>query len=116
MGGVLLGRVLYDRTFVAVADDLADNPALLPAEAVLRSRPERSLTEAYPDLVGAMVERHDIVSVHKNRQRWCYMDGETVVKDDLQAMQVGFHSFRFPQLYSLCRDLDLHSEDLRNGL
>jgi hypothetical protein len=116
LGGVLLGRVLYDRTFVAVADDLADNPALLLADAVLRSRPERSLTEAYPDLVGAMVERHEIVSVHKNRQRWCCMDGETVVKDDLQAMQVGFHSFRFPQLYSLCRDLDLHSEDLRNGL
>ena len=116
LGGVLLGRVLHDQTLVAVADDLATNPALLLADGVLRSRPERSLAEAYPDLVVTMVERHETVSVNENRQRWCYVDGETVVKDDLQVMQVGFHSFRFPQLYSLCRDLDLQSEDLRNGL
>ena len=39
-----------------------------------------------------------------------------VVKDDLQEMQVGLHAFRFPQLFSLCRDLRLQAEDLRHGV
>ena len=116
LGGVLLRRVLHDRTLAAVADDLATNPALMLVDAALRAKPGRSLEEAFPDLIAAMVERHLTVSVNKNRQRWCYMDGDIVVKDDLQEMQVGFHSFRFPQLFSLCRDLKLQGEDLRNGL
>jgi hypothetical protein len=116
IGGVLLARVLGDRPFAAVPDDLGANPALVLVDTILRSRPERSLTEAFPDLIAAMVDRHQSVSTNKNRQRWCYFDGDTVVKDDLQKMQVGFHAFRFPQLFSLCWDLGLRLEDLQHGI
>lgn len=116
LGGVLLLRVLGDPALAAVGDELAGNPALLLADAALRSRPERSLVEAFPDVVGAMVDRHQAVSLNKNRQRWCYLDGDVVVRDDLQEMQVGFHAFRFPQLFSLCWDLSLQAEDLRHGI
>lgn len=115
IGGVLLIRVLRDRPLAATADDLASNPAFILAHEALRSQPERCLTEAYLDLVKAMVERHLAVSLNKNRQRWCYFDGDILRKDDLQAMRVGFHSFRFPQLLSLCRDLGLKKEELRHG-
>jgi hypothetical protein len=115
LGGVLLARVLGDRALAAVGDELAANPALLLADATLRSRPERSLLEAFPEVVGAMVDRHQAVSLNKNRQRWCYLDGDVVVKDDLQEMQVGLHAFRFPQLFSLCWDLGLQAKDLRHG-
>ena len=109
IGGVLLGRVLLDRPLTALANDLDSNPALALVQETLRNRPDRSLAEAYPDLVQAMIERHEAVSLHKNRQRWCYLHDNVVVKDDLQEMQVGFHSLRFPQLYSLCRDLGLYA-------
>jgi len=114
-GGALLIRLFRDRPLAAVAPDLATNPAFALAYEALRSPPERSLAEAFPELVRAMVERHHAVSVNKNRQRWCYYDGDILRKDDLQEMRVGFHSFRFPQLYSLCRDLGLTREELRDG-
>ena len=115
IGGVLLVRVLRDRPVAVVADDLATNPAFVLVHEALRSKPERCLTEVFPELVKAMVDRHQVVSLNKNRQRWCYFDGDIVRKDDLQAMRIGFHSFRFPQLLSLCRDLGLKQEDLRHG-
>jgi len=115
IGGVLLVRILRDRPLAAVADDLATNPAFVLVHEALRSKPERCLTEVFPELVKAMVDRHQVVSLNKNRQRWCYFDGDIVRKDDLQAMRTGFHSFRFPQLLSLCRDLGLKQEDLRHG-
>jgi len=43
-GGALLLRVLGDRPLAAVEDQLVGNPALLLVDAILRSRPERSLT------------------------------------------------------------------------
>ena len=115
IGGVLLLRVQRDRPLAAVAEDLASNPAFVLVHEGLRSKPERCLSEVFPELVKAMVERHQVVSLNKNRQRWCYFDGDIVRKDDLQTMRIGFHSFRFPQLHSLCRDLGLKQEDLRHG-
>jgi hypothetical protein len=116
LGGVLLARVLGDPPLASVADDLAGTPALMLSDSVLRSKPHRSLSDAFPDLVGAMVERHQVVSANKNRQRWCLWEGDAVVKDDLQEMQIGFHAFRFPQLFSLCWDLGLKQEDLQHAV
>lgn len=115
IGGTLLGRVLLDQPLAVLANDLATNPAFALVQEILRSRPERSLAEAYPDLVRAMIDRHEAVSLRKNRQRWCCLNGDVVCKDDLQEMRVVFHAFRFPQLYSLCWDLGLDAEDLQNG-
>ena len=116
LGGALLVRVLADPPLNAVAEDLAANPALVLANAALWSKPERSLVEAFPDLVNEMVGRHQTVSVNKNRQRWCYLDDGAVVKDDVKEMQVGLHALRFPQLFSLCWDLGLRPEELQHGV
>ena len=115
LGGVLLARIFGDRCFIAVAGDLSGTPALMLCDEVLRSKPERTLADAFPELIVAMVEWHQTVSTNKNRQRWCFLDGDAVVKDDLQQMQTGFHAFRFPQLFSLCRDLSLQEEDIQYG-
>jgi hypothetical protein len=116
LGGVLLARVLGDPPLASVTDYLAGTPALILCDSILRSKPDRPLSDAFPDLVVAMVERHQVVSANKNRQRWCFLEGDTVTKDDLQEMQIGFHAFRFPQLFSLCWDLGLKQEDLRHAL
>ena len=60
------------------------------------------LSDAYPQLLRTLIERHGVVSANKNRQRWCYLDGNTVIQDDLQPMNLGFHAVRFPQLYAIC--------------
>lgn len=62
-----------------------------------------------------MVERHELVSQRKNRQRWLFVEGSTLVRDDPQAMGLGLHALRFPQLGSLARDVELREEDLRDG-
>jgi hypothetical protein len=62
-----------------------------------------------------MVERHELVSKRKNRQRWLFVDGNTLVRDDPQAMGLGLHALRFPQLGSLARDVALRKEDLQDG-
>jgi hypothetical protein len=116
LGGLLLVRVLGDPPLASVAENLAGTPSLFLCDSVLRSKPDRSLLDAFPDLVTAMVERHQAVSEHKNRQRWCALEGDAVVKDDLQVMQTGFHAFRFPQLFSMCWDLKLRKEDLRHAV
>ncbi len=112
VGGVLLARVLQDRATSAVGAELAGNPVLTLTEALRR---DRSLRETYPALLEQMVARHEQVSTNKGRQRWCYFDGAQLVKDDLQRMSIGLHAMRFPQLFSLCRDVKLTHEDLTYG-
>jgi hypothetical protein len=75
----------------------------------------RSLADALPELMLAMMERHELVSRRKNRQRWLFVEGNTLVRDDPQAMGLGLHALRFPQLRSLARDVELREEDLRDG-
>lgn len=115
VGGVLLARVLVDPALAVIADSLSGTPALMLTDSILSSNSNRPLSDCFPDLVAAMVERHQVVSANKNRQRWCWSEGDAVVKDDLQEMQVGFHAFRFPQLFSLCRDLRLRWEDIQDA-
>lgn len=115
LGGVLLARVLSDPPLASVNNYLTGTPALMLTDSIFRSKPDRSLSDIFPDLVGAMVERHQVVSANKNRQPWCLFEGDAVVKDDLQEMQIGFHAFRFPQLFSLCADLRLRQEDIQNA-
>ena len=116
-GGVLLLRLIRDPLLPAVWDSLGQM-AREPVELVdrcLRLRMDRSLAQALPDLLLAMVERHELVSQRKNRQRWLSVDGNALVRDDPQAMGLGLHALRFPQLGSLARDVELHKEDLHNA-
>jgi len=117
VGGVLLLRLIRDPLLPAVWDSLLQM-AREPVELVdrcLRQRMDRSLAEALPDLLLAMVERHELVSQRKNRQRWLFVDGNTLVRDDPQAMGLGLHALRFPQFGSLARDVALREEDLKDG-
>ena len=76
---------------------------------------DRSLSDALPALLLATMERHELVSQRKNRQRWLFVEGNALVRDDPQAMGLGLHALRFPQLGSLARDVELREEDLRGG-
>jgi hypothetical protein len=79
-----------------------------------QSEPGRLLSEVYPQLLSVLIERHGVVSANKNRQRWCYLDGDKVIRDDLQPMNLALHAVRFPQLYALCADVALDRSDLTN--
>jgi hypothetical protein len=76
---------------------------------------EKPMAEAYDGLLQAMIERHEQVSLGKNRQRWCYYESGTILKDDLRPLGIGWHAMRFPQLHRLCRDLRLQKKDLAHG-
>jgi len=112
VGGALMARVQSDRAYGARAPDLADTPVMALLGAVDSSK---SLADGYPDLIQAMVARHEQVSRNKNRQRWCYLEAGGLVKDDLRRLGYGWHAMRFPQLWSLCRDLRLTQRDVSNG-
>ncbi|WP_051387121.1 hypothetical protein [Bradyrhizobium sp. ARR65] len=110
-GGVLLRRMQQDMAFRANAPDLIGTPPSLLLEGVASEKP---LADSFEGLMESMVTRHEHVSLNKNRQRWCYLDnnGRELVKDDLRPLGVGWHAMRFPQLFSLCRDLQLAMGDL----
>ena len=117
IGGALILRVIRDPLLSAVWYPLIQM-AREPVELVdryLRARMDSSLAAVLPELLLAMVERHEFVSQRKNRQRWLFADGNTLVRDDPQTMGLGLHSLRFPQLGSLARDIDLREEDLQDG-
>jgi hypothetical protein len=117
IAGALLLRLIRDPLLPVVWESLllmAREPVEL-IERCLRQRMDRSLAEALPQLLFEMVERHELVSQRKNRQRWLFVEGTTIVRDDPQTMGLGLHSLRFPQLGSLVRDLDLREVDLRHG-
>ena len=112
IGGALLARVRADACLGTVAEELAGSPVITLLEVLSLDKP---LAESYGDLLQSMVARHEQVSLGKNRQRWCYLDSGTVVKDDLRPLGIGWHAMRFRQLHSLCRDLRLGKEELVNG-
>jgi hypothetical protein len=91
---------------------LAESPVLPIFVEYFRSEPGQMLSDVYPQLLSTLIERHSVVSANKNRQRWCYLDGNTVIRDDLQPMNLGFHAVRFPQLYAICADAAVDRSDL----
>jgi len=112
LGGALLARVMSENAYATRAADLADTPVMALLGAV---DPSASLAQGYADLLQAMVKRHEQVSKNRNRQRWCYLEAGGLVKDDLRRLGFGWHAMRFPQLWSLCRDLGLTQKDVSNG-
>lgn len=117
IGGALLLRVIHDPLLPAVWDNLIEmvrEPVEL-VDCCLRQRMDLSLEGALPGLFHAMVERHELVSQRKNRQRWLFIEGASMIRDDPRTMGLGLHSLRFPQLGSIARDIDLCEEDLRDG-
>jgi hypothetical protein len=109
IAGVLLARVRIDRLYAQIGPEISDSAPFMLVERIPL---DKSLAETWPVLVSEMVERHNLVSLNKNRQRWCYLEGADVVKDDPRELRPAWHAMRFPQLFSLCRDLELLREDL----
>ena len=101
--------------FATVQSRLVDSPVLpIFVEYFQSSTSDQPLSESYPQLLAALIDRHANVSTNKNRQRWCYLDGDKVIRDDLQPMNLAMHAIRFPQVYALCKDIALHRSDLSN--
>jgi hypothetical protein len=114
IGGALLVRVCRDPLLPAVWDlliQIAREP-IEPVDRYIYKRMDRSLATTLPEMLLAMVERHELVSKRKNRQRWLFVEGSNLIRDDPYAMGLGLHALRFPQLGSLARDIDLREEDL----
>jgi hypothetical protein len=109
IAGALIARVQASPAFVERAPDLADTPVM---ELLHCLDPNKPLASTHADLLAHMVMRHEQVSRNKNRQRWCYVEGASLVRDDPRPLAYGWHSMRFPQLWSLCRDLHLTNEDV----
>jgi len=114
IGGAILRRVQQDAAFQASAPNLVGTPPLMLLQGL---PPEKPLAESFANLMESMVARHEQVFINKSRQRWCYLDGSgrQLVKDDLRPLGVGWHAMRFPQLFSLCRDVRLTKDDRSHG-
>lgn len=114
VAGAMLRRVQQDAPFRSIAPDLVGTPVLMLHQGLASEKP---LADSFPSLIESMVARHEQVSINKNRQRWCYLDGSgrRLVNDDIRPLGVGWHAMRFPQLFSLCRDLRLTKDDLKHG-
>jgi hypothetical protein len=112
IGGDILARVRAEACLGNVAVALAGTPVITLLEAL---PPDKAMADSYEGLLQAMVARHEQVSINKNRQRWCYLQNDALVRDDLRPLQIGWHAMRFPQLFALCKDLHLTKEDLVDG-
>ena len=116
IAGALLLRVLRDPILSSVRDvlSLSANEPLELVNRCLCQRMNLSLKQALPEMLVAMAERHELVSERKGRQRWLFVDGAILVRDDPRPMGLGLHALRFPQFGSLARDLGLREGDLRD--
>lgn len=114
IGGAILRRVRHDPAFHASGSELVGAPPFMLHQGLATEEP---LADSFATLMESLVARHEQVSDNKNRQRWCYFDatGRRLVKDDIRPLGIGWHSMRFPQLFSLCRDLRLTQRDLSLG-
>ena len=112
VGGALLARVANEEPYRSLQQDLENLPVLTLLQQVQGAS---SLANTFGQVLDAMVLRHGEVSTRKSRQRWCHLEGDELVREDVQPLAIGWHSMRFPQLYSLCRDLNLTKGDLKHG-
>ncbi len=114
-GGELLLALMRDPVYASVKSRLTESPVLPIFVEHFRLDSDQPLSQGYPQLLAALVERHVDVSANKNRQRWCYLDGDRVFRDDVQSMNLAMHALRFPQLYALCADLALQRSNLTDA-
>ncbi len=75
----------------------------------------RPAPDATRKLLVELVAWHRSVSDDKGKEAWLRLEGEEIVCGDLHDFTVGIHSYRFPQLLSLCRDVKLTREDLSDA-
>jgi hypothetical protein len=74
-----------------------------------------SLREVFSVTIHCLVNRHLEVSSRKGKSEWIDFDGDAVRLIDNRQVGVNFHSFRFPQLQSLLRDLKSNPKELLNA-
>jgi len=80
----------------------------------LFSRPDDLIKMLLPRIAQTLLGRHRKVSELKAKKLWLDLDGDNVFLVDIQEMALGFHSYRFRQLESLIRDIQLGEDDLAN--
>lgn len=114
IGGAILRRVRHDPAFTASVAGLTGAPPITLYQGLAL---EKSLANSFGALTDSLVARHKFVSINKNRERWCDFDptGRILEKIDPNPLGLGWHSMRFPQLYSLYRDVRLTQKDISLG-
>jgi hypothetical protein len=119
-GLMLVIKVLAREDNRAVLGDQLSQVAIRPIlEAHFLSSPDASIRAVLLDLVPCLIKHHQAVSERKGKECWLEMDnnGMDILKVDPREinMALGFHSYRFPQLMSLVRDLRLEPDDLQDA-
>ena len=115
-GMMLAVKVLAQEDNRTILHDQLPDVALRPiVERAFLSNSDNTVETALLSLIPLLIEQHRTVSNRKSKERWLDTDGSEVWEVDAYSMALGFHSYRFPQLMSLVRDLELTAEDLENA-
>ncbi len=109
----LAARVLSQKNNRMVLDEQLANTTLQTIVSLtFLSNVDEPTRAVLVNLVTHLVDHHRMVSERKGKERWLDTDGNEVWEMEARPMDLGFHSYRFPQLMSLVRDLQLTEYDL----
>ena len=112
-GLMLAAKVLTHRSNQAVlAGHLANKDVRIIFEQTFFSHEDANMAGLLERLIHALVPHHHRISERKGKERWLDIDGNDVLAVDPHPMSLGFHSYRFPQVISLARDIGLERGDL----
>jgi hypothetical protein len=115
-GLMLATKVLAREDNRAVLRDQLSQVALQPIlDATFLFSPDDPVQTVLLRLIPLLIEHHRKVSERKGKERWLDTDGGDVWEVEARPMALGFHSYRFPQLVSLVRDLQLTPGDLEDA-
>lgn len=109
-------KVLSQKDNRVILDELlADKSLRMIIEITFLSNPDALIRDLLMRLVKHLIDHHSGVSERKGRERWLDTDDNEVWDVEARPMSLGFHSYRFPQLKSLVRDLHLTEHDLNES-
>ncbi|MBZ0175591.1 MAG: hypothetical protein K8F55_09960 [Candidatus Methanoperedens nitroreducens] len=115
-GLMLLMRVLSDEFNRQVLNSHLAECAFQDILEDLTTQKEKNMRQVLEFLIKALILHHRGVFERKHKERWLDIDGDEVYAFEISGdMALGFHSYRFPQLMSIIRDIELSREDLHNG-
>lgn len=115
-GLMLLMRILSDEFNQQVLNSHLTECVLQTILGDLTTQKEKNMRQVLEMLIKALILHHRAVFERKHKECWLDIDGDDVYAFEISGnMALGFHSYRFPQLMSIIRDIELSREDLHNG-
>jgi hypothetical protein len=112
-GLMLAAKVFTHSSNQAVlAGHLANKDVRILFDQTFFSHEDTNMAGLLEHLIRSLVPHHHRNSERKGKERWLDIDGNDVLAVDPHPMSLGFHSYRFPQIISLARDIGLERGDL----